>query len=129
MRLTYDPAKNERNIAERGIAFSMAEDLDWTTALIAEGTRRAYPERRFQALGLIGGAPAHAGLHPTQRRGARDQPAPCEQTRKEPICHRASPILRCWMTTRQKPPTSGSSGLCRPRRCCQIGRASCRERV
>lgn len=54
MRLTYDPAKNERNIAERGIPFSMAEELDWATALIAEDTRRAYPERRFQALGLIG---------------------------------------------------------------------------
>ena len=54
MRLTFDPAKNERNIAERGIPFSMAEELDWTTALIAEDTRRAYPERRFQTLGLIG---------------------------------------------------------------------------
>lgn len=54
MRLTYDPAKNQRNIAERGIPFKLADELDWTTALVAEDTRRAYPERRFQALGLIG---------------------------------------------------------------------------
>ncbi len=53
MRLTYDPAKHERNIVERGIAFDLAEHLDWSTALIAEDTRKDYPERRYQALGLI----------------------------------------------------------------------------
>ena len=53
MRLTYDPAKSERNISERGLAFDLAEDFDWSTALIVEDTRQDYPERRFQALGLI----------------------------------------------------------------------------
>jgi uncharacterized DUF497 family protein len=55
MRVTYDPAKSERNIAERGMAFDLAEDFDWSTALIAEDTRQDYLERRYQALGLIDG--------------------------------------------------------------------------
>ena len=53
MRFTYDPAKNERNMAERGLAFDLAEDFDWSTALVAEDTRKDYPESRYQALGLI----------------------------------------------------------------------------
>jgi len=53
MRFTYDPAKSERNIAERGLAFDLAEDFDWSTALIAEDSRQDYPERRYQALGVI----------------------------------------------------------------------------
>ena len=54
MRFTYDPAKNERNIVARGLAFELAEEFDWSTALIAEDTRQEYAERRYQALGLIG---------------------------------------------------------------------------
>ena len=54
MRFSYDPAKNERNMAERGLAFDLAEEFDWSSALIVEDLRRDYSERRFQALGLIG---------------------------------------------------------------------------
>lgn len=54
MRLSYDGAKNLRNIAERGISFDEAAMLDWSTALIVEDVRQPYPERRFQVLGLIG---------------------------------------------------------------------------
>lgn len=54
MRYTYHPSKNERNLAERGIPFSLAEELDWSTALVVEDTRKLYPERRFQVLGFIG---------------------------------------------------------------------------
>ena len=53
MRFTYDAAKSKWNIAERGLAFDLAEDFDWSTALIIEDTRQDYPERRYQALGLI----------------------------------------------------------------------------
>jgi uncharacterized protein len=70
VRLTWDPAKNERNVADRGLPFSLAEALDWSSALVAEDTRRQYPERRYQALGLIGEdlhmlvfAPRHGALH------------------------------------------------------------------
>ncbi len=54
MRFSYDPAKSERNIAERGLAFDLAEAFDWSSALIVEDLRRDYAERRFQALGFIG---------------------------------------------------------------------------
>ena len=54
MRFTWDPAKNERNVAERGIPFGSAEEFEWSSALIAEDTRKAYPEQRFQATGFIG---------------------------------------------------------------------------
>ena len=55
IRFTYDPAKSERNIAERGLAFDLAEEFDWSTALLAEDTRHGHLERRYQALGLIDG--------------------------------------------------------------------------
>lgn len=52
--VTYDPAKSERNRAERGLAFSLANEFDWSTALIVEDTRKDYGERRYQAIGMIG---------------------------------------------------------------------------
>ena len=54
MPVTCDPSKSERNEAERGLAFSLAEEFDWGTALIVEDTRKDYDERRYQALGMIG---------------------------------------------------------------------------
>jgi uncharacterized protein len=54
MLITFDPAKNARNVAERGIPFRMALRLDWATALLAEDLRKDYGEQRFQAVGLIG---------------------------------------------------------------------------
>jgi len=53
--ISFDPAKNERNIASRGISFEVAEQFEWDTALIAEDLRKEYGERRFQAVGLIAG--------------------------------------------------------------------------
>ena len=54
MLVTFDPAKNARNVAERGIPFRLALRLEWGTALVAEDIRKNYGERRFQALGFIG---------------------------------------------------------------------------
>jgi uncharacterized protein len=54
MPVTFDLAKSERNVVERGIPFELANDFDWSTALLAEDTRRDYGERRFQAVGFIG---------------------------------------------------------------------------
>lgn len=54
MRMTYDPAKSQRNEALRGLSFAMAQDFDWSDALIVEDTREDYQEQRYQALGLIG---------------------------------------------------------------------------
>ncbi len=54
MSISYDQAKNEKNIAERGISFECAADFEWVSALIAEDLREDYGELRFQALGFIG---------------------------------------------------------------------------
>ncbi|MCY1400682.1 hypothetical protein D3C76_542350 [compost metagenome] len=54
MQITYDVAKCERNITERGLSFELASDFDWSTALVLEDQRQDYGERRFQALGFIG---------------------------------------------------------------------------
>ena len=54
MKITYDPAKCERNISERGLSFELAADFEWSSALVLEDRRRDYVERRFQALGFIG---------------------------------------------------------------------------
>ena len=54
MRLTFDPAKNDRNIAERGLSFDRVADLEWETAVSIEDTRKDYGERRVRVLGLIG---------------------------------------------------------------------------
>jgi uncharacterized protein len=54
MPVTYDPAKSERNEAQRGLAFDLADAFDWSTALIVEDTREDYGERRYQAIGMVG---------------------------------------------------------------------------
>lgn len=54
MDISFDAAKNERNVLTRGISFDLAEAFEWGSALIVEDTRRDCGERRFQALGLIG---------------------------------------------------------------------------
>jgi len=54
VNISYDPGKNEKNIAERGISFERAAEFEWSNALIVEDTRKDYGESRFQALGFIG---------------------------------------------------------------------------
>jgi hypothetical protein len=58
MRFTFDPAKNERNIADRGLSFELASELEWDTALTVEDTRRDYGETRLRVLALL-----HGRLH------------------------------------------------------------------
>ncbi len=53
--VTYDPAKNERNIAARGVSFDAADQFGWDGATIDTDQRRDYGEPRFVATGLIGG--------------------------------------------------------------------------
>ena len=53
--ISFDPAKNEANICERGLSFALVKDeFEWSTAQVIEDTRRDYGERRYRALGLIG---------------------------------------------------------------------------
>jgi uncharacterized DUF497 family protein len=51
--ISFDAAKEARNIATRGISFEQAIAFEWDTALIVADTRKDYGERRFQAFGLI----------------------------------------------------------------------------
>jgi hypothetical protein len=48
--LRFDPAKNARNVAERGLPFELVADLEWETAVAVEDTRRDYGERRVLAM-------------------------------------------------------------------------------
>lgn len=54
MNISYNPGKNKKNIAERGISFERVSEFEWSSALIVEDIRKDYGEPRFQALGLIG---------------------------------------------------------------------------
>jgi uncharacterized protein len=51
--ISFDAAKNDRNVATRGISFEQAGAFEWDTALMVADTRKDYGERRFQAFGLI----------------------------------------------------------------------------
>ena len=53
MKIEFDPAKNAKNIAERSLSFSLAADLDWTTSITYEDTRKEYPESRFISLAFL----------------------------------------------------------------------------
>ncbi len=53
MPITFDPAKNARNIAERGLSFERAADLDWRSAVVRQDMRRDYGEVRLRVLALL----------------------------------------------------------------------------
>jgi len=54
VKIEFDPAKNAKNILERGISFELAAEFDLATAKIWADTRKDYGEERFIALGYIG---------------------------------------------------------------------------
>lgn len=58
MRISYDPAKNQRNIAERDLPFDQAASFEFETALIHVDSRKDYRETRYVALGFL-----HGRLH------------------------------------------------------------------
>ena len=54
MRIAFDPAKNERNVRIRGVAFESAAEFDFENALVNVDQRRDYGEARYVALGRLG---------------------------------------------------------------------------
>lgn len=52
--ITFDSAKDARNIEERGLSFERVAEFDFDSAVFVEETRRDYGERRWRALGLVG---------------------------------------------------------------------------
>lgn len=53
MEIEFDPAKNEANIRHRGLSFELVAGFDFETAVIWIDARKAYPEVRISALGLL----------------------------------------------------------------------------
>ena len=53
--ISYDPAKNEHNIANRGLSFERVAEFDFETALFTVDARHDYGEIRHRALGLQDG--------------------------------------------------------------------------
>ncbi len=53
MEISFDPAKNARNIRERGLSFERAAEFEWNSAMVYEDVRETYPERRFVAVGYL----------------------------------------------------------------------------
>ncbi len=51
MGITYDPAKNERNIRERGLSFERAADFDFSKATFITEVRKG--ETRRVAVGYL----------------------------------------------------------------------------
>lgn len=51
MGITYDPAKNERNVRERGLSFERAADFDFSTAMFNTEVRNG--EVRRVAVGYL----------------------------------------------------------------------------
>lgn len=54
MRISFDPAKNQQNIAKHGVSLGIAKDLDWASALVWQDDRQGYGETRMSCLALIG---------------------------------------------------------------------------
>lgn len=55
MEVAFDPAKNARNVRDRGLSFERAIDFDFATAGLAIDTRREYGEVRYVAVGYLDG--------------------------------------------------------------------------
>ena len=47
MQISFDPAKSERNAAERELPFELAAEFDFEGALTVEDKRRDYGETRY----------------------------------------------------------------------------------
>ncbi len=55
MRITFDPAKNEKNLRERGLSFARVADLDWESAVAVVDDRRDYGETRLRVAARLDG--------------------------------------------------------------------------
>jgi uncharacterized DUF497 family protein len=55
VRFEWDPAKNERNIDERGLDFADAPELWQSPMIVWPDRRRDYGENRYNALGNLRG--------------------------------------------------------------------------
>ncbi len=54
VRVTFDPAKSERNVRLRGLSFEHAADFVFESAIFAVDDRKGYDEIRIVAIGFLG---------------------------------------------------------------------------
>ncbi|MEJ6655840.1 MAG: BrnT family toxin [Pseudomonas sp.] len=54
MNIEFDPPKNQRNIAERGLSFEEVANFEFENALFWMDNRKDYGEQRIRALGYVG---------------------------------------------------------------------------
>ncbi|PAL01921.1 hypothetical protein B8W90_13445, partial [Staphylococcus hominis] len=52
--ITYDAAKSNRNIEERGLSFELVRAFDFETALFVVDDRQDYGEIRYLGFGWVG---------------------------------------------------------------------------
>jgi uncharacterized protein len=64
MRITFDPAKRVRTLAERGLDFEDAELVFAATTIEIDDTRRNHGERRIICYGLLAGRIVVVGYTP-----------------------------------------------------------------
>jgi uncharacterized DUF497 family protein len=83
IRVTFDPAKNDRNIAERELPFERMADLEWENAVSTEDTRKDYGETRLRVLALPWASIARRCDHTARRCGACHQLAQSEPQRSK----------------------------------------------
>ena len=69
MRITFDPAKRDRTLADRGLDFEDAALVFRGSTIEIEDTRRNYGERRIICYGLLSGRLVVIGY--TQRGASR----------------------------------------------------------
>ena len=55
MEITFDPAKNARNVALRGLSFERAAEFDFETAVFEVDARHDYGETRTTVIGGLDG--------------------------------------------------------------------------
>ena len=53
MEISFDPAKNEKNIHERGLSFERAVEFDFQRAIFLVDSRYNYEEIRYIAVGYL----------------------------------------------------------------------------
>jgi uncharacterized protein len=88
MRITFDPTKREKTLAERGLDFADAKFVFAGVTLEVEDTRKNYGETRIICYGLLDGrmivvgyTPRGADRHVFSMRKANDR----ESTRITPL--------------------------------------------
>ena len=54
MKISFDPAKDARNVANHGLSLALAGSLEWDLLLATEDTRQPYGEVRMVGFSPIG---------------------------------------------------------------------------